>query len=87
MNTIEIYRQAIKRTFADVFEISPDSIDVTWSDDGETIIVNCAGLSFTHRVLSDTDDNAPTFFGADKETAVTVSLTDEECRQLEGAVR
>jgi len=28
MNTIEIYRHAIKRTFADVFEISPDSIDV-----------------------------------------------------------
>jgi len=87
MNTIEIYRHAIKRTFADLFQISPDSIDVTWSDDGETIIVNCAGLSFTHQVLSNTDDNAPEFFGADEETTVTVSLTDEERRQLEGAVR
>jgi hypothetical protein len=37
MNTIEIYRHAIKRTFADVFEISPDSIDVTGAMTGKPL--------------------------------------------------
>ena len=31
MNRIDIYRQAIKRTFADLYGVSPDTVDVSWT--------------------------------------------------------
>ena len=41
MNRTDIYRQAIKRTFADLYGVSPDTVDVSWTT-GKTIVVQCA---------------------------------------------
>jgi hypothetical protein len=47
MNAIDIYRRAIKRTFADLYGVAPDEVDVTWSKDGDNITVRCANKTFT----------------------------------------
>jgi hypothetical protein len=72
VNRIDIYRQAIKRTFADLYGVSPDTV------------VKCAGKRFIHLVFSDSDDNAPEFHCPD-EDPVVVSLTEDERNQLERA--
>jgi hypothetical protein len=82
VNTTDIYRRAIKRTFADLYGVSPDTVDVTWTGEGESIIVWCAGKTFTHQILSDPDDGAPEFF-SDDDDPVIVTLTTDELRQLE----
>jgi hypothetical protein len=87
MNPTDIYRRAIQRTFADLYGVSPDTVDVTWTTDGETIIVRCDGIKFTHHILSDPDDDAPEFFSDDdQEPSVIVKLTDDERQQLERAI-
>jgi len=37
MNAIDIYRRAIKRTFADLYGVAPDEVDVSWRKDGDNI--------------------------------------------------
>ena len=37
MNRIDIYRQAIKRTFADLYSVARHEIDVSWNKDGDNI--------------------------------------------------
>ena len=37
MNTTDIYRQAIKRTFADLYSVARHEIDVSWNKDGDNI--------------------------------------------------
>ena len=32
MDTIDVYRQAIKRTFAGLYRVAPREIDVSWSE-------------------------------------------------------
>jgi hypothetical protein len=83
VNRIHIYRQAIKRTFADLYGVSPDAVQVNWTSD-DTIVVNCARKTFIHLILSDLDDNAPEFHCPD-EDPVVVSLTEDERNQLERA--
>ena len=39
MNRTDIYRQAIKRTFADLYSVSPGTVDVSWTT-GKTIVVH-----------------------------------------------
>ena len=73
MNRIDIYRRAIKRTFADLYGVSPDAVDVNWTSD-DTIVVRCAGKTFIHSILSDPDDDAPEFLCRD-EDPVIVNLT------------
>jgi hypothetical protein len=86
MNPTEIYLRAIKRTFANLFSVYPETVDVTWTS-GETIIVQCAGKTFTHQILTDPDDDAPEFFSEDdQDPSVIVNLTEEERQQLERAV-
>lgn len=85
MTASEIYRQAIKRTFADLYGVSPDTVDVTWTSDGESIIARCAGKTFIHLILSGPDDNAPQFLSPD-EDPIVVTLTNDERQKLEGAV-
>ena len=85
MNPTDIYRQAIKRTFGAIYGVPPDTVDVTWTRNGETIIVQCAGLTFTHQILSDPDDDAPEFFSNEEEFPVIVNLTEDERQQLEHA--
>jgi hypothetical protein len=85
MNPTDIYRQAIKRTFADLYGESPNEVDVTWGNDDDTITVHCSGKAFTHKILSDDNDNTLKFV-SDNEDSITVSLNDVECRQLERAI-
>ena len=81
MNRTGIYGQAIKRTFADLYGVSPDAVDVSWTT-GKTIVVHCAGKTFLHPILSDPDDDAPVFTCLE-EDPVIVNLTDDERRGLE----
>ena len=81
MNRTGIYGQAIKRTFADLYGVSPDAVDVSWTT-GKTIVVHCAGKTFLHPILSDPDDDAPVFTCLE-EDPVIVNLTDDERRRLE----
>ena len=60
VNRTDIYRRAIKRTFADLYSVSSDTVDVNWTT-GKTIVVQCAGKTFLHPILSDPDDDAPEF--------------------------
>ena len=42
MNRTDIYRQAIKRTFADLYSVARHEIDVSWNKNGDNITVRCA---------------------------------------------
>jgi hypothetical protein len=81
MNTTDVYRQAIKRTFAGLYRVAPDNVDVSWSDAGDNITVRCADKTFTHETLHDDDEPTLEFVG---DSAVTVRLTTAERLQLEG---
>ena len=37
MKAINVYREAIKRMFADVYQVLPETIDVSWADDAITV--------------------------------------------------
>ena len=84
MRRIDIYRQAIKRTFASLYGVSPDAVDASWTSN-DTIVVQCAGKTFIHLILSDPDDDAPEFLCRD-EDPVIVNLTSDERSQLESAI-
>ena len=81
MNTSDIYRHAIKRTFASLYGVAFDKVDVSWSDAGDNITVRCADKTFTHETLHDDDEPTLKFVGDD---AVTVRLTTAELLRLEG---
>jgi hypothetical protein len=81
VNRTDIYRQAIKRTFADHYGVSRGTVDVNWTT-GNTIVVQCAGKTFLHPIVSDPDDDAPEFTCLD-EDPVIINLTDDERRRLE----
>ena len=51
MNRTDIYRQAIKRTFADLYSVARHEIDVSWNKDGDNITVRCADKTFTHETI------------------------------------
>jgi hypothetical protein len=85
MNAIDIYRQAIKRTFANLYGASPDKVDVSWGDDDDTITVHCSDKTFTHDIPSENDDNKLEFV-SDNEDPITVSLNDDECHWLDHAI-
>ena len=80
-NRTDIYHQAIRRTFANLYGVSPDTVDVRWTT-GKTIVVQCAGKTFLHPILSDPDDDAPEFTCLD-EDPVIVNFTDDERHRLE----
>ena len=54
-------------------------------NDDDTITVHCSGKAFTHKILSDDNDNTLKFV-SDNEDSITVSLNDVERRQLERAI-
>ena len=81
MNTTDVYRQAIKRTFASLYRVAPDKVDVSWSDAGDNITVRCAGKIFTHETIDDDDEPTLEFVGDD---AVIVRLTTAERLRLKG---
>ena len=78
-----IYRQAIKRTFANLYGVSPDAVQITWTT-GRTIVVHYAGKTFLHPILSAPDDDAPELT-CPEEDPVIVTLMDDERSQLESA--
>jgi hypothetical protein len=84
VNQTDIYRQAIKRTFANLYGVSPDTVDISWTT-GKTIVVQCAGKTFLHPILGDPDDNAPEFTCLDKDPVI-INLTADERHQLELAI-
>jgi hypothetical protein len=85
MNTTDIYRQAIKRTFADLYGVARHEVDVSWNNDGENITVRCADKTFTHQTIHDghDDDDGALAFVSTHEDPVTVRLTNDERLRLE----
>ena len=82
MDTIDIYRRAIKRTFAGLYRVAADEVDVSWSEAGDNITVRCADKRFTHETIH--DDDEPTLeFVSTHEDPVTVRLTNDERLRLE----
>ena len=43
MKAINVYREAIKRMFADVYQVLPETIDISWADDA----IPCAAQTIT----------------------------------------
>ena len=83
MNTTEIYRQAIKRTFADLYGVARHEVDVSWNNNGENITVRCADKTFTDEAIHDDEDNEGALeFVSTHEDPVTVRLSNDE-RRLE----
>ena len=81
MNTTDIYSQAIKRTFADLYGVARHEVDVSWNNDGENITVRCADKIFTYETIDD-DDGALEFVST-HEDPVTARLTNDERLRLE----
>ena len=79
MNTSDIYRQAIKRTFANLYSVARQEVDVSWNEDGDNITVRCAGKTFTHEAIHD----EALEFVSTHEDPVTVILTNDERLRLE----
>ena len=76
MNQTNIYRKAIQRTFAELYSVPAEAVNVAW--DSEGITVQCAGMTFTHHT-SDGDNK----FISEGEDPVTVTLTEDERSHLE----
>ena len=76
MNRTDIYRKAIQRTFAELYSVPAESVDVVWNSEGVT--VQCAGMIFTHQTGDDDHE-----FVSEGEDPVTVTLTDDERCHLE----
>ena len=79
MNQTDINRKAIQRTFAELYSVPAETVDVVWDREGVT--VRCAGMVFTHQTGA--DDNE---FVSEGEDPVTVTLTEDERRHLERRV-
>ena len=84
MNRTDIYRQAIKRTFADLYSVARHEIDVSWNKDGDDITVRGADKTFTHETIHDDGDGMLEFVST-HEDPVTVRLTNDERLRLEQA--
>ena len=67
-----------------LYGVPPSAVDIAWSNEGDTIVVKCAGKMFIHLILGDSNDDAPQFLSIN-EDPVVVTLTDEERQQLERA--
>jgi hypothetical protein len=65
MNATDIYRQAIKRTFADLYGVERHEVDVSWNNDGESITdVVARGLSPPKTLMVDCLISRSTLFRA-----------------------
>ena len=81
MITTDIYREAIKRTFADLYGVARQEVDVSWNKDGDNITVRCADKIFTHETIHDDDDGTLEFVSI-HDDPVTVTLTNDERLRL-----
>jgi hypothetical protein len=71
MNQTDIYRKVIQRTFAELYSVPAEAVDVAWDNEG--ITVQCAGMTFTHQTGDDDHE-----FVSEGEDPVTVTLTEDE---------
>jgi hypothetical protein len=74
MNQTDVYRKAIQRTFAKLYSVPAEAIDVVCARGA--ITVHCAGTIFTRQTSSEDAD----FVSEDD----TITLTDDERRHLAG---
>jgi hypothetical protein len=81
VNRTDIYRQAIKRAFADLYRVSSDTVDVAGRV-ARASPYSAQAKRFFHPTLSDPDDDTPEFTCVD-EDPVIVNLTDDERSQIE----
>ena len=79
MNRTDVYRKAIQRTFAELYGVPAEAVDVVRGREG--ITVQCAGMIFTHQTGDDENQ-----FVSEDDDPVTVTLTDDERYQLERRV-
>ena len=82
VNRTDIYRQPIKRTFADLYSVARHEIDVSWNKEGDNITVRWADKTFTHETIHDDDDGALEFVSTHEDPA-TVRLTNDERLRIE----
>jgi hypothetical protein len=84
VNRTDVYRQAIKRTFADLYSVPRHEMDVSWNKEGDNITVRCADKTFTHETIHDDDDDDGVLeFVSTHEDPVTVRLTNDERLRFE----
>ena len=75
MNQTDIYRKAIQRTFAELYSVPANAVDVAW--DSEGITVQCAGTTFPIKPATTTTNLSA------RANPVTVTLTEDERYLLE----
>jgi hypothetical protein len=76
MNQTDIHRKAIQRTFAELYSVPAESVDVVWNSIGVT--VQCAAMIFTRQTGDDDHE-----FVSKGEDPVTATLTGDERYHLE----
>jgi hypothetical protein len=76
-----VYKQAIKRVFADKYH--DERMAVYWGRDDDTIHVIASLRHYVHKIGSENEDGLE--FVSSVGDSVTVKLTDDERRELERA--
>ena len=78
MSTRNVYKQAIKRVFANKYH--DKHMAVYWGRDDDTIHVIASLRHYVHKIVSANEDTLEFAISV----GVTVKLTDDECRELLG---
>ena len=81
MSTGKVYKQAIKRVFAEKYH--DERMAVYWGRQDDTIHVIASLRHYVHKIASANEDTLE--FVSSVGDSVTVKLTDDERRQLERA--
>ena len=81
MSTGKVYKQAIKRVFAQKYR--DEGMAVYWGRDDDAIHVIASLRHYVHKIASANEDTLE--FVSNVGDSVTVKLTDDERRQLERA--
>ena len=81
MSTGKVYKQAIKRVFAEKYH--DERTAVYWGRDDDTIHVIASLRHYVHNIASENEDTLE--FVSSVGDRIVVALTDEEHRQLERA--
>jgi hypothetical protein len=80
MSTGNVYKQAIKRVFAEKYH--DERMAVYWGRDDDTIHVITSLRHYVHKIASANEDTLE--FVSSVGDGVTVKLTDDACRELLG---
>jgi hypothetical protein len=80
MSAGNVYKQAIKRVFAEKYH--DERMAVYWGRDDDTIHAIASLRHYVHKIASANEDTLE--FVSSVGDSVTVKLTDDECRELLG---